>query len=60
MDRCGPDAAQYISFQRHIIFFMFIMMCTSLIIVLPANFQGDREGDKATFGHTTLNNLPPE
>lgn len=58
--KCGPDAVQYLSFQRHIIVSMLIMMIISLTIVLPINFQGDLEGDERTFGHTTLSNLHPE
>jgi len=58
--KCGPDAVQYLSFQRHIIVCMLIMMIISLTIVLPINFQGDLEGDERTFGHTTLSNLRPE
>lgn len=58
--KCGPDAVQYLSFQRHIIVCMLIMMIISLTIVLPINFQGDLEGDERTFGHTTLSNLRPD
>lgn len=58
--KCGPDAVQYLSFQRHIIVCMLIMMIISLTIVLPINFQGDLEGDERTFGHTTLSNLRPK
>lgn len=58
--KCGPDAVQYLSFQRHIIVCMLIMMIISLTIVLPINFQGDLEGDERTFGHTTLSNLSPD
>lgn len=58
--KCGPDALQYLSFQRHIIFYMVIMMVISLTVVLPINFQGDLEGDEKTFGHTTLSNLDPK
>ncbi|KAJ4436072.1 hypothetical protein ANN_18699 [Periplaneta americana] len=57
--KCGPDAVQYLSFQRHIIVYMLIMMVISLTIVLPINFQGELEGDERTFGHTTLSNLDP-
>lgn len=57
--KCGPDAVQYLSFQRHIIVYMLIMMIISLTVVLPINFQGDLEGDERTFGHTTLSNLDP-
>ncbi|PSN32304.1 CSC1-like protein 2 [Blattella germanica] len=57
--KCGPDAVQYLSFQRHIIVYMLIMMFVSLTIVLPINFQGELQGDERTFGHTTLSNLDP-
>ncbi|XP_022237734.1 calcium permeable stress-gated cation channel 1-like [Limulus polyphemus] len=55
----GHDAVQYLSFQRHIILYMFIICVVSLVIVLPVNFQGNLEGDSKTFGHTTLSNLNP-
>lgn len=58
--KCGPDAVQYLSFQRHIIVYMLIMMIISLTIILPINFQGDLEGNEKTFGHTTLSNLDPK
>ncbi|KAK7863628.1 hypothetical protein R5R35_006165 [Gryllus longicercus] len=57
--KCGYDAVQYLSFQRHIIFYMLIVMVISLTVVLPVNFQGQLEGDEKTFGHTTLHNLDP-
>jgi hypothetical protein len=58
--KCGSDAVQYLSFQRHIIIYMLIMMVISLTIVLPINFQGDLWGDEKTFGHTTVSNLDPK
>ncbi|XP_067007803.2 calcium permeable stress-gated cation channel 1 isoform X2 [Anabrus simplex] len=59
LQKCGPDAVQYLSFQRHIIFYTSIIMVISLSVILPINFQGQLEGDEKTFGHTTLHNLDP-
>ncbi|XP_076366962.1 LOW QUALITY PROTEIN: osmosensitive cation channel TMEM63C-like [Tachypleus tridentatus] len=59
LKKSGYDAVQYLSFQRHIILYMFIICVVSLVIVLPVNFQGNLEGDSKTFGHTTLSNLNP-
>lgn len=35
------------------------MTVASLCIALPINFHGDLQGDKATFGHTTMSNIDP-
>jgi len=58
--KCGNDAVQYLSFQRHIMVLMAIITAVSLGIVLPINFAGDLEGDERSFGHTTVSNLHPE
>ncbi|XP_059482443.1 CSC1-like protein 2 isoform X2 [Neocloeon triangulifer] len=58
--KSGPDAIQYLSFQRHVIFYMIIVTFISLAIVLPINFQGTLQGDEKTFGHTTVSNLSPD
>lgn len=55
--RCGPDAAHYLSFQRHLICLMFIITLVAICIILPVNFQGNLQGDAYTFGHTTISNL---
>lgn len=57
--RCGPDAVHYLSFQRHLITLTFFITLVSLIVILPINFQGKLEGDRKTFGHTTISNLEP-
>lgn len=57
--RNGPDAVQYLSFQRYIILYMVILTIISVGIILPVNFQGTLEGDSKVFGHTTISNLPP-
>jgi len=57
--KCGDDAVQYLSFQRHIIALTFIITVISLSIALPINMQGDLKGDEKQFGHTTLSNLDP-
>ncbi|XP_046401066.1 calcium permeable stress-gated cation channel 1 isoform X1 [Ischnura elegans] len=59
MHKCGADAVQYLSFQKHIIVYIMIVMVISLCVILPINFQGDLEGDETSFGHTTLHNLDP-
>lgn len=57
--RCGPDAVNYLSFQRHLITLMFFMMVLCLCVILPINFHGVLEGNEKTFGHTTIANLEP-
>ncbi|OAD57249.1 Transmembrane protein 63B [Eufriesea mexicana] len=59
LKRAGPDGLLYISFERHLIILTCLMVIISLCIALPINFHGNMQGDKATFGHTTLSNLDP-
>lgn len=58
--RCGPDAAYYLSFQRHLLLVMIIITFFSIVVVLPINFQGTLEGNVTSFGHTTIKNLDPD
>ena len=39
-ETCGKDALFYLRFQRHIIFFLFIVMIMSICVILPINLQG--------------------
>ncbi len=55
--KCGNDAVQYLKFQRHLIFFTFIIMVACIGIILPINFQGTLQGTEVDFGHTTISNL---
>ncbi|XP_076261311.1 transmembrane protein 63 [Rhynchophorus ferrugineus] len=57
--RCGPDATHYLSFQKHLLILFTIITIFSICVILPVNFQGNLEGNKTTFGHTTLSNLGP-
>lgn len=56
--RCGPDAAHYLSFQVQLLILMCTITVFSISVILPINFQGSLQGDKTTFGHTTISNLP--
>ena len=58
--KCGDDAVQYLSFQRHLIVLTTIITLISLGVALPLNFQGNLKGDEKQFGHTTLSNLDPD
>ena len=40
VETCGKDALFYLRFQRHIIFFLFIVMLLSICAILPINLQG--------------------
>lgn len=60
LKRSGPDAIQYLSFQRYLLAYMGLLTIICLVVVLPVNFQGDLEGDRAAFGHTTMINLEPK
>ncbi|KOC64334.1 Transmembrane protein 63B [Habropoda laboriosa] len=59
LQRAGPDGLLYISFERHLIVLICLMVIISLCIALPINFHGNMQGNNATFGHTTLSNLDP-
>ncbi|CAH1103129.1 unnamed protein product [Psylliodes chrysocephalus] len=58
--RCGPDASHYLSFQEQLLLLMTVITLFSICVVLPINFQGTLQGDKTTFGHTTIGNLPSD
>lgn len=46
-------------FQRHVIFYLFVVMVLSICVILPLNFQGTLFADVTSFEHTTLANLDP-
>lgn len=56
----GPDAVHYLSFQQHLMTVMAIITFISIVIILPANFQGNLVPNQNAFGHTTISNLPPD
>ena len=55
----GPDAVQYLRFQKYIIIYILLTTIVSLGVILPLNFQGTQLGNATDFGHTTLANLNP-
>eukprot|EP00095_Tigriopus_kingsejongensis_P009316 snap_masked-scaffold320_size207635-processed-gene-1.8 protein:Tk09316 transcript:snap_masked-scaffold320_size207635-processed-gene-1.8-mRNA-1 annotation:"hypothetical protein L798_12217" len=55
--KCGVDAVQYLRFQRHLILLVAIITLVCIGVILPINFQGDIQGTKVDFGHTTISNL---
>jgi hypothetical protein len=57
--RCGADASHYLSFQEQLLLLMTTITIFALCVILPINFQGTLQGDKTTFGHTTVSNLDP-
>ncbi|XP_012266710.1 calcium permeable stress-gated cation channel 1 isoform X2 [Athalia rosae] len=57
--RAGPDGLLYVSFERHLILLTALMTVAAICIALPINFHGELQGDKATFGHTTMSNIDP-
>ncbi|OXA60909.1 CSC1-like protein 2 [Folsomia candida] len=58
MEKCGFDCVQYLSFQRHLIFLASIVTLTSVVIILPINYQGTPLTDQtAQFNQTTIINL---
>lgn len=58
--RCGPDASHYLSFHKQLLLLMLVITIFSIFVILPINFQGTLLGDKTTFGHTTIGNLPAD
>jgi len=53
----GPDAVQYLRFQKYLIAFIGLTTVLSICLILPFNFQGTLQGKTTDFGHTTLANL---
>ena len=57
----GPDAVQYLRFQKYIIIYIFLTTLISCTVILPLNLQGSKlGGNYSDFGHTTLANLDPQ
>jgi hypothetical protein len=56
----GPDAVQYLRFQKYLIAFVLLTTILCICIILPFNFQGTLQGNTLDFGHTTLANLSAE
>ncbi|KAM3930051.1 CSC1-like protein 1 isoform 2-T2 [Leptodactylus fuscus] len=57
-ERCGEDACHYLSFQRHIIFFLVVASVLSVAVILPVNLSGTLlDMDPYNFGRTTIANL---
>ncbi|KAM9354316.1 CSC1-like protein 1 isoform 2-T2 [Pholidichthys leucotaenia] len=57
-NKCGVDAANYLSFLRHLtVLLAFVTVC-SLCVILPVNMTGDLlSNDEQKFGQTTIGNL---
>ncbi|XP_037001144.2 calcium permeable stress-gated cation channel 1 [Artibeus jamaicensis] len=60
ISKCGDDARIYISFQYHLIIFMFILCIPSLGIILPINYTGNELEKNSHFGRTTIINVSTE
>ncbi|XP_073412493.1 CSC1-like protein 1 [Dendrobates tinctorius] len=57
-EKCGEDACHYLSFQRHIIFFLVVASVLSVAVILPVNLSGTLlDDDPVSFGRTTIANL---
>lgn len=50
ISKCGDDARIYISFQYHLIVFVFILCIPSLGIILPINYSGNKLGRQSSAG----------
>ena len=53
----GPDAVQYLRFQKYIILYVLFTTILSCCIILPLNMQGTNLGNSTEFGQSTLANL---
>ena len=53
----GPDAVQYLRFQKYIILYVLFTTILSCCIILPLNMQGTNLGNSTEFGRSTLANL---
>ena len=53
----GPDAVQYLRFQKYIILYVLFTTLLSCCIILPLNMQGTNLGNSTSFGHFTVANL---
>ena len=41
LEKCGPDAVQYLSFQRYLLVYLSIITVLSISVILPINFMGE-------------------
>ena len=57
MSIMGPDAVQYLRFQKYIILYVLFTTILSCSIILPLNMQGTNLGNSTEFGQSTLANL---
>lgn len=64
LSKSGPDAVQYLSYQRHLIFLAAIVTLASFVIVLPLNLYGSSKAgvkpDITNFSQSTIFNLDNE
>jgi len=60
VDVMGPDAVQYLRFQKYVIIYIFFTCAVSCFIILPINIHGSQIGNGTDFGGTTLANLNPK
>lgn len=72
LHKCGPDAVQYLSFQRHVIGYLFAATIIAICVVLPVNYNGHAQipsgsgvnnsvvvRGREAFALTTITNLSP-
>ena len=57
--KVGPDAVQYLRFQKYVMIYIFFTCMVSCFIILPLNIHGSQIGNGTDFGGTTLANLNP-
>ncbi|XP_040214383.1 CSC1-like protein 1 [Rana temporaria] len=55
--RCGQDAQHYLSFQRHLIYFLAVASIISPCVLIPLNMMGTASTGKGLFIKTTMANI---
>lgn len=55
--RCGSDAVIYCQFQRNLMITVAIIMCLSLVIIIPLNLSGGLMENSSQFATLTIGNI---
>lgn len=58
-EKIGTEAYQYLKFQQYLIIYTFIVMVSSIVVILPINNTGKNIVNDTVFGQTITSNLDP-
>ena len=53
----GPDAVQYLMFQRYLIYYLILLTTVCTLIILPMNMKGTMNDANSRYALTTITNI---